>query len=69
MAAVVASRWDPVSKEFRDRLLAGGKTPMQAVVACARKLLMRMYGVLKAVRAGREPFYGHRPKEEKTAGA
>ena len=69
MAAVVASRFDPVLKEFRERLLAGGKTKMQALVACMRKLLMRCYGVLKAVRAGKEPFYGERPRPESTGGA
>jgi len=63
MAAVVACRHDPLLREFRERLLASGKTKMQALVACMRKLLMRMYGILKAVRAGREPFYGARPKE------
>lgn len=69
MAAVVASRWDPVTRAFRDRLLANGKTRMQALVACMRKLLMRRYGVLKAVRAGKQPFYGERPRPEKPEGA
>ncbi|RYG44326.1 IS110 family transposase [bacterium] len=69
MAAVVASRWDPLLREFRERLVERGKTPMQAVVACMRKLLMRMYGVLKAVRSGKEPFYGTRPGLETDGGA
>ena len=69
MAAVVASRWDPVTRALRDRLLANGKTRMQALVACMRKLLMRCYGVLKAVRAGKEPFYGERPRPENEGGA
>ena len=69
MAAVVASRHDPLLRGFRERLVERGKTPVQAVVACMGKLLMRCYGVLKAVRAGKEPFYGQRPKGEKHAGA
>lgn len=62
MAAVVASRHDPLMRAFRERLVGAGKTTMQAVVACMRKLLMRIYGVLKAVREGREPYYGERPE-------
>lgn len=65
MAALVACRFDPLLKEFRERLIERGKTKMQAVVACMRKLLMRMYGVLKTVRSGGEPFYGERPAKEK----
>jgi transposase len=61
MAAVVAARWDPLMRGFRERLLAAGKSPKQAVVACMRKLLMRIYGVLRAVREGREPYYGEKP--------
>ena len=62
MAAVVASRHDPLLKAFRDRLRERGKSPMQALVACMRKLLMRCYGVLKAVRNGKEPYYGTKPE-------
>ncbi|RYE77708.1 MAG: IS110 family transposase [Myxococcales bacterium] len=69
MAAVVASRHDPLLRDFRERLVERGKTPMQAVVACMRKLLMRCYGVLKAVRNGKEPFYGERPRPGKAGGA
>jgi len=39
MAALVASRRNPVIKAFYDRLLAAGKTPKVALVACMRKLL------------------------------
>jgi len=66
MAAVAAARCDPLMRGFKERLLQRGKTKMQALVACMRKLLMRCYGVLKAVRSGKEPFYGHSPKEEST---
>lgn len=69
MAAVSAANHDPLLRAFRERLLAAGRTPMQALVACTRKLLMRMHGVLKAVRAGREPFCGARPGPEGPEGA
>lgn len=68
MAAVVASRRDPLMRAFRDRLLERGKTKKQAVVACMRKLLMRCYGVLRTVRAGKEPFYGERPPKQEAKG-
>lgn len=61
LPALCAARYDPVLKEFRARLLANGKTKLQAAVACIRKLLMRIYGILKAVRAGKEPYYGEKP--------
>lgn len=61
MAASIGSRFNPVLKEFRKRLLERGKTKMQAIVACMRKLLMICYGVLKALRNGKQPFYGPIP--------
>jgi transposase len=57
LAASVASRHNPILKAFRERLIERGKTKMQALVACMRKLLMICYGVLKAVRSGKQPFY------------
>ena len=57
LAASVASRYNPVLKAFRQRLLDAGKTKMQALVACMRKLLMLCYGVLRAARAGKQPYY------------
>ena len=39
MAALVASRRNPVIKAFYDRLVAAGKLPKVALVACMRKLL------------------------------
>jgi len=61
LAASVASRHNPVLKAFRERLLQRGKTKMQVLIACMRKLLMICYGVLKAVRNGKTPYYGPRP--------
>lgn len=39
MAALVAVRYNPVLKAFRDRLVAAGKPKLLATVAAARKLL------------------------------
>lgn len=52
MAAWVACRRNPVLKAFSDRLRAAGKTPKQAIVATARKLLT----ILNALLRSREPW-------------
>ncbi len=39
MAALAASRRDPVLRAFHQRLRAAGKPPKVALVACMRKLL------------------------------
>lgn len=61
LAGSVAARYHPEVMELRARLLAKGKTKMQALIACMRKLLMICYGVLKKVRNGEKPYYGKRP--------
>lgn len=50
--ALVAIRRCPVITAFRDRLLAAGKTKMQAIGAVMHKLLRIIYGVLKS----QQPF-------------
>jgi transposase len=52
MPAVVALQFNPVIKAFYVRLLANGKSKMQAVCACMRKLLCIAFGVLKS----KQPF-------------
>jgi transposase len=52
MAALVASRRNPVIKAFYDRLLAAGKLPKVALVACMRKLL----GSLNAMVRDQNPW-------------
>lgn len=47
MPALVATRYNPIVKELYQRLTAAGKKPISAVVACMRKLLHIVYGVLK----------------------
>lgn len=45
--AVVAMRYNPLVREFYDRLRKNGKCKMSAVGACMRKLLAIAYGVLR----------------------
>jgi transposase len=47
LAALVASRHNPVLKAFRKRLLAAGKPKMVALVAVARKLLTILNAILR----------------------
>ena len=42
MAALAASRHNPVIAEFYKRLIANGKKPKVAIVACMRKMLNAM---------------------------
>lgn len=52
MAALSAFRYNPTIRAFRDRLLAKGKAPMVAVVACMRKLLT----ILNAMARDEKPW-------------
>lgn len=52
MAALVASRHNPVIKAFYDRLIGKGKPKKLALVACMRKLLI----ILNAMAKSRKPF-------------
>jgi transposase len=45
--AIVAVRYNPIIKEFAQRLKKNGKTSMQIVCAAMRKLLHQAFGVLK----------------------
>ena len=47
MPAMVAVQYNPVIEKFYQRLLSAGKKPLCALVACMRKLLHIVYGVLK----------------------
>lgn len=48
MPAIVARRYNPVIKEFADRLKKAGKPNMVIIGALMRKLLHIIYGVLKS---------------------
>jgi transposase len=52
MAAMVATRYNPVIKAFYDRLVAAGKPKKLAITACMRKLLT----ILNAMAKARQPF-------------
>ena len=52
MAAMVASRYNPVIKAFYQRLVAAGKPKKLALTACMRKLLT----ILNAMAKTRKPF-------------
>jgi transposase len=52
MPAIVAMQHNPIIKAFYTRLLANGKSKMQAICACMRKLLCIAFGVLKS----KQPF-------------
>ncbi len=52
MPAVVAMQHNPIVKAFYVRLLANGKSKMQAICASMRKLLAIAFGVLKS----KQPF-------------
>ena len=47
MAALVASRYNPIIKEFYQRLCLAGKPPKVALTACMRKLIVLMNRLLK----------------------
>ena len=47
LAALVASRHNPVLKAFRDRLVAAGKPKMVAIIAVARKLLTILNAIVR----------------------
>jgi transposase len=40
MGAMVAARYNPSLKAFRDKLVAAGKPKLVAIIATARKLLI-----------------------------
>ncbi len=47
MAAMVAARFNPELKAFRDRLIAAGKAKIVAIIAVARKLLTILNAILR----------------------
>ena len=47
MAALVATKWNPVIKAFYQRLRTAGKAPKVALVACMRKLLTILNAMVK----------------------
>ena len=52
MGAMVAARYNPQLKQFRDKLVAAGKSKVLALVAVARKLIT----ILNAILRDRRPW-------------
>lgn len=61
MAALSASRFNPVFKEFYDRLIKQGKVFKVAITACMRKLLTILNAMLKANRPWNPAFAYPKP--------
>jgi transposase len=48
MAALAAIRFNPVIAAFHSRLIAAGKLPMVAIVACMHKLLTILNAMVRS---------------------
>ena len=57
MAALVATRHNPVIKVFYQRLLAAGKPKKVALVACMRKLLTILNAMVKTRKTWNEQLH------------
>ena len=64
MGALVASRFNPVIREFYQRLLAAGKPKKLALTACMRKLLVILNSMLKH----RSPWRAKRARDSALVG-
>ncbi len=47
MAAMVGARFNPLIAAYHQRLIAAGKPPKQALIACARKILTILNAILR----------------------
>jgi transposase len=57
MAALVASRFNPVIKRFYQRLVAAGKKKKVALVACMRKLLTILNAMIRDMTPWKSPAF------------
>ena len=57
-AAMVGTRFNPVLKAFRDRLVAAGKPKLVAIVAAARKLLTILNAMVRDGRTWKDAEHG-----------
>ena len=62
MAALSASTFNPLIKEQYQRLTARGKSPKQALIAAANKLLKLAFAILKSKKPFDATFHQHRKK-------
>jgi transposase len=58
MATLTAARHNPAIKTFYDRLLAAGKLPKVALVACMRKLLTTLNAIVKTNKPWDKSLHG-----------
>lgn len=58
MATLAATRYNPTIKAFYERLLAAGKLPKVALVACMRKLLTTLNAMVRTNRPWSAGFHG-----------
>jgi len=58
MATLTAARHNPAIKCFHDRLLAAGKLPKVALVACMRKLLTTLNVMVKTNKPWDKSLHG-----------
>ena len=58
MATLTAARHNPAIKIFYDRLLAAGKLPKVALVACMRKLLTTLNAMVKTNKPWNKSLHG-----------
>lgn len=57
LVAVTATRCNPKVEAFYLKRLEGGMAKLAAITACSRKLVMILFGILKAHAQGRTPVY------------
>ncbi len=57
MVGIVAVQCNPRVKAFYQRLVSRGVSKMAALIACTRKLVMLLFGILKAHFRGQQPVY------------
>lgn len=57
MAALVASRYNPVISEFYQRLIRSGKKPKVALTACMRKLLVILNSMIRKGECWKLDYY------------
>lgn len=58
MAAMVGTRFNPVLRAFRDKLVAAGKPKLVAIVAAARKLLTILNAMVRDGRTWKDAEHG-----------
>ena len=58
MTTLTAAKHNPAIKTFYDRLLAAGKLPKVALVACIRKLLTTLNAMVKTNKPWDKSLHG-----------